>query len=186
MGTLHVSIIRREGTWQMQGENNKVMRALKVSVAPNHRIASTPLVIRVFILYFCHHYKQEHNKGQLERDSRLLLTVCQRYGHRDNKQKSNINRWHISHHTWNIGLHLKQTNKKSSKRKPLQVPKVWKHICFPITNKASGILFTPQHWPVALLRDCVWLPQTDVSPFCTETFQSSTKFGVHFRVGLSK
>lgn len=89
----------------MQSENNKVMTGLKV------RIASPSPVIRVFILYFCHHYNREHNKGQLERDSRFLLTVCQRCCHRDNKQNSNINRWH-SHHTWNIELHLKQTNQK--------------------------------------------------------------------------
>lgn len=114
------------GTWHIQSENIKVMRGLKVSVAPNHRTASPSPVIRVFILYFCHHYKQGHTKGRLERDSRFLLTVCQRCCHRDNKQNSNINRWHISHHTWNMGLHLKQTNQKVAKGNLSKSKKVWK------------------------------------------------------------
>lgn len=120
----YIQLLEITGTLtKAKWKNNEVMRGLKVFVAPNHRIASPSPVIRALILYFCHHYKQEHNKGQLERDSRFVLTVCQRCCHRDNKQNSNINRWHISHHTWNTGLHLKQTNKpKSGKRKPLQVP----------------------------------------------------------------
>lgn len=51
------------------------MRGLKVSVAPNHRIASPSPVIRALILYFCHHYKQEHNKGQLEQLEQLGQSV---------------------------------------------------------------------------------------------------------------
>lgn len=120
-------VLEIAGTWQMQSENNKVMRGLKVSVALNYRKASTSPVIRVFILYFCHHYKQENNKGQLERDSRFLLTVCQRCCHRDNKQKSNINRWHMSHHAWNTGLNWKQTNKQKMVKENLSYSKTSKN-----------------------------------------------------------